>query len=278
MSAGLAALRERGASDGSLLTAPEGAMTTSDSSPMPAEQAFYRLSRLRLTDHSMHSAMQEIVDLAKVTVPGASEVSISLVTDGKADTAVSTGQLAVELDESQYERGYGPCLDAALRGEVMLIEDAATETRWADYTKTAVKLGALSSVSVPITVQEESAVSAALNIYSTHQHGFDDCSQRTATTLACYAQSMLANVHAHEGARQLVRQLSAALETRPVIDQAKGILMRDRGCSADEAFDLLVAASQRTNRKLRLIAEDIVRSVSPRSTTTGVPPGGSGDS
>ena len=54
-------------------------------------------------------------------------------------------------------------------------------------------------------------------------------------------------------------------KTRPVIDQAKGILMRDRGCTAEEAFDLLVAASQRTNRKLRQIAEDVVASVTQAS-------------
>jgi GAF domain-containing protein len=236
-------------------------MPTDDAAFIPPQQAFDQLSRLRLQDHSMHSALQEVSDLTKVTVPGASEVSVSLVTNGRADTAVSTGQLAVDLDESQYERGYGPCLDAAWHGQIMHIEDMTTETRWADYTAVAAEQGAFSSLSVPISVQETPAVSVALNIYSTHRHAFDDASIRTAITLAGYAESALINMQVHDNARQLVRQLSAALETRPVIDQAKGILMRDRACTAEEAFDLLVAASQRTNRKLRLIAEDVVNSV-----------------
>lgn len=212
----------------------------------------------------MESVMREVVDSAKQSLPGASEVSITLIDRGHAKTPVHTGQLALALDESQYERGYGPCLDAAIHHEVMLIADAATDPRWGDYTEAAIRQGALSSVSVPIT-QEEPAMLAALNSYSTHSHAFDEADVQAAVTLAGYAESVLANMHAHDRARQLATQLGAALETRPVIDQAKGIMMRDRGCTADEAFDLLVTASQRSNRKLRLVAQDLVNSVAPAS-------------
>lgn len=58
-----------------------------------------------------------------------------------------------------------------------------------------------------------------------------------------------------------VEDLRAALTSRPVIDQAKGILMGQHGCTADEAFEMLADASQRQNRKLRDIARGIVDSV-----------------
>jgi AmiR/NasT family two-component response regulator len=92
-------------------------------------------------------------------------------------------------------------------------------------------------------------------------HAFDSEALRTAASLAGYAETVLANMHEHDSSRELVQQLAQALETRPVIDQAKGILMRDRSCTSDEAFELLVAASQRSNRKLRDIARDVVDSV-----------------
>ena len=57
-----------------------------------------------------------------------------------------------------------------------------------------------------------------------------------------------------EGCRRLIEQLWAALDSRAVIDQAKGLLMAAHGCSADEAFATLCAASQRENRKVRAIA------------------------
>jgi AmiR/NasT family two-component response regulator len=61
-----------------------------------------------------------------------------------------------------------------------------------------------------------------------------------------------------EDCQSEVEDLKAALTTRPVIDQAKGILMAERGCTAEEAFALLSGASQRDNRKVRDIARAIV--------------------
>ena len=58
--------------------------------------------------------------------------------------------------------------------------------------------------------------------------------------------------------REEVVDLRAALETQPVIDQAKGLLIAEHGCSADEAFGMLAAASQRHNRKVRDIARAMV--------------------
>ena len=63
------------------------------------------------------------------------------------------------------------------------------------------------------------------------------------------------------GCRSEVEDLRAALVTRPVIDQAKGILMARHRCTADQAFELLAQASQRENRKLRDLARAIVVSV-----------------
>jgi hypothetical protein len=56
----------------------------------------------------------------------------------------------------------------------------------------------------------------------------------------------------------LVAHLRAALETRPVIDQAKGILIGNLGCDAERAFQLLVAQSQHENRKVRDVATELV--------------------
>jgi AmiR/NasT family two-component response regulator len=77
----------------------------------------------------------------------------------------------------------------------------------------------------------------------------------------------LANAELYTSARQLATHLAAALESRGVIEQAKGILMATQGCGPDEAFDILRRASQRQNRKLRLIAENIVS----RSGRKGAP-------
>ena len=62
-----------------------------------------------------------------------------------------------------------------------------------------------------------------------------------------------------------VLSLKRKLETLPIIEQAKGILMGAQGCTEDEAFDLLRRASQRENRKLRDIAAGVVHNVQRRA-------------
>jgi AmiR/NasT family two-component response regulator len=68
-------------------------------------------------------------------------------------------------------------------------------------------------------------------------------------------------MHLYEGTRELAENLDIAMRTRAVIEQAKGILMSQRRCDATEAFNLLAAASQRSNRKLRDIAQAVVDGV-----------------
>jgi len=77
---------------------------------------------------------------------------------------------------------------------------------------------------------------------------------------ALQASVVLANAQAFWAAQHLAEQLENALTSRAVIEQAKGVLLARTGCSLDEAFDLLRAASQNQNRKLRDVAADVVKS------------------
>ena len=222
-----------------------------------ALDALERLGNITLRDQSMESVLRTVTDLAKEVLPGNPEVSISLLANDKASTAVSTGKLALDLDESQYGRGYGPCLHAASTGELTEISDARTEPRWPDYAKSAWERGSGSSLSVPLPIQE--GLAGALNIYAREPDAFDDEARQAAQKFAPYAAVAVANMHAYEAARSMADNLQVALESRAVIDQAKGILMERHKLTADQAFQAMAAVSMRANRKLRDIAEQLVR-------------------
>ena len=220
------------------------------------QDAFAELARITLADHSLDSVMDRIAVLAKTTLGLNGEVSVTLVERGKPSTVAQTGALAVELDERQYDRGYGPCLDSIDGGEPLIVSDMDDEPRWPDWAKSAAALGAGSSLSMPVPLQRE--VSAALNIYSLDRDAFDDAAVELASTFAAYAGVALANMHLYTAQGQVAEQLQQAMQSRAVIEQAKGILMGQRRCSAQEAFDLLVRLSQDTNRKLRDVAQALV--------------------
>ena len=242
-------------------------MTTDQHADRPIldpRDAFAELGRISFDNTSMEAMLQRVAELAKQVIPGVAEASVTLIAHDKADTAAHTGPLAIDLDETQYGRGYGPCLEAAVGEEIREITDARAETRWPDYARFAVERGSLSSLSVPVPIRE--GLHGGLNLYAVEADAFDAEARAAATTFASYAAVAVHNMHLFESTRQLADNLDIAMRTRAVIEQAKGILMSQRRCDATEAFGLLAAASQRSNRKLRDIAQAIVDGVSSQDS------------
>jgi GAF domain-containing protein len=229
--------------------------------PQPADpvEALERLGRLSLRELSMDSLLQTVADLTKTVMPGNPEASVLLLVKDHPTTVSSTGDLATDLDERQYERGHGPCLHAARTGELTEIPDTRTDDRWPDYTPRAVEHGNLSSLSIPLPIDPDQQVTGALNIYARRPNAFDEASRSFATRFAPYAAVAAGNLYAYQSARDLAENLQTALESRAIIDQAKGILMERHKLTADQAFQLLARASMTTNRKLRDVADHLVQ-------------------
>jgi transcriptional regulator with GAF, ATPase, and Fis domain len=227
-----------------------------EESTLLPDDALDRLGRTRLTDHSMRSLLGEIASLAGSSLPGRLETSVTLLTGDDPVTAVSTSPLALDLDEAQYSNGRGPCMHAAATGEVVEIPDMRDDLRWPEFLEAAVGRGCLSSLSLPLPLHE--GVSGALNIYARQPAAFDERSRDFARRFAAYGAVIAGNMLVYESALDRARNLEAALASRAVIDQAKGILMERYRLTADQAFQTLVRVSMESNKKVRDIAEGFV--------------------
>lgn len=217
------------------------------------------LSRVVLADRRLDDVLGEVTGIAARSIPGAESTSITLVRGDKAFTAAHTGEMALAADELQYERGYGPCMDAGRAGVVLRIDDMRTEQRWREYTARVLEVGVRSSLSMPLPYQGSSI--GALNIYSTEPAAFaSQDSEEAATAVAEAVAVAVANADAHDRLAEHAQNMRLAMESRAVIEQAKGVLMAQQGIGAEQAFELLREASQRYNRKLRDIARGIVES------------------
>jgi GAF domain-containing protein len=232
-----------------------------DSEPLDPIDAFGRLGRIKLAETDLKGVLDEVAHLAKRTIPGAEEVSVTLVDSKKAYTAAYTGQLAVDLDELQYDRGHGPCLDASARATALSLPDMTGEDRWPDWATRALQAGAHSSLSIGLPMHEQ--VTGALNVYATEPRAFDDDAVILGQTFAGYAAVALTNAHLYDAQANLAQQMQAAMQSRAVIEQAKGIIIGSRHCTPEEAFAILTRLSQDTNRKLREVATALVASASP---------------
>lgn len=219
------------------------------------ERGIRELAAMLLTETSVERTLADVTTLAAAGIPGCDAASVTLLENGRLSTPVSSGEVAVDLDQAQYATRRGPCLDAVQHGDVVRVDSFASDDRWPELAARAAARGIASSLSVPLAVADQ--VLGALNLYSGKARAFADA-QEQACLLGHQASITLANACAMQRAEQLTRQLARALENRDVIGQAKGIIMAGQNVSSDEAFDVLRRASQRANRKLSDVAGDIV--------------------
>jgi GAF domain-containing protein len=213
------------------------------------------LRRFLAGDDDLAAMQTKIALIATETVPGCDMASITMLRDQKPTTPAFTAKTALLLDEKQYQLGDGPCL-AAIRHRGAEHASTVADDRWPAFSSAAVDLGVLAVFSVPLGNEE--AVMGALNMYSETQAEYNAAARAVGCSFADQLGVAAATVTLYAEGYELSRQLQQAMESRAVIEQAKGILMAAQHCSPDAAFQILVRASQNQNRKLRAIATEIV--------------------
>jgi transcriptional regulator with GAF, ATPase, and Fis domain len=196
----------------------------------------------------LHGIVQAAVQL----IPGCEQASISAVAGRRHVTSrAPSGELARTVDALQEEVGQGPCLDAVFEDETVRVPDMAGERRWPQFASRASAAGVGSMLAFQLYVDGDSL--GALNLYSRESGAFDSESEHVGLLFASHAALAYAAAQQHTA-------LTRTVATRQVIGQAQGILMERHKVTADQAFALLVGASQHSNVKLRDLADRLVHS------------------
>jgi GAF domain-containing protein len=188
--------------------------------------------------------------------------SVTIITANRAITMAATDDVAMKLDQAQYDGGDGPCLTAARHEQVIRVDDLDADSRWPRFVHAAQAGGVASSLSIPLLIDDDDTF-GALNVYGEAAGAFSADDELVAQGFAAHAAIVVSNVVAYWEAIALSRNLSAAMEHRGVIEQAKGVLMGAHRISADDAFNLLRQRSQHENRKLRDVALEVVADTQP---------------
>jgi len=216
------------------------------------QSAFDELGRLNFAEHSLESVVRTVTELTSRVLPGEPIASVTIVRGGRASTVATSGALALELDQEQYRLGAGPCLSAATTGQPSEIPDTRTDQQWPDFASVAAEAGCDSMLSHPLPVREQ--VCGALNVYARELTTADQRTRGLLARLTAYAVVPVSNMYLYEAAVARAEHLQSALDSRAVIDQAKGVLMERFRLTPDAAFQALTRVSMETNTKLRDVA------------------------
>lgn len=219
---------------------------------------FAELGKIVVSEAPAEQTLRRVAELAKQGLQGVEEVSLTLIENGQPRSVVFTGRLAVDLDERQYDLGFGPCLDAARTGQTIIVDGHGDGSPYREYAQVAFRAGVRHTVSVGMPVAERSI--GGLNIYSVDEASVSEEFVQRAEAFAGYAAATVANVVSYARTSSQAEHLQRALESRAVIEQAKGVIVARDRCTPDEAFDVLIRISQHRHVKIRDLARAIVDS------------------
>jgi transcriptional regulator with GAF, ATPase, and Fis domain len=233
---------------------------------MPTRETLIAQTFVQLADSLVDEF--DIVDLLTVLADrcmqllGATAAGILLVDQhGNLQVVAASSEQVRLLELFQLQNHEGPCLDCFLTGGPVINSDLAAHARWPRFSREALGVGFHSVQAVPLRLRE--VIVGTLNIFTSKVAVINEEDQWMAQALADVATiAILQNQAARETA-VVVGQLQRALNSRIVIEQAKGMLAQQGHVDMVEAFTLLRNYSRRTNRQLSLVASEIVTGATP---------------
>jgi GAF domain-containing protein len=219
------------------------------------------LAGLVADSRDLSELLTEVATFAVRAIPGADGAGVTLLRVDRSDNMIealaASAPFVAEIDEIQYVTlNEGPCITAALERRTVRSGSLGGEAMWPRFGPRVGRLGVHSALSLPLMLADQ--VVGAINVYAHDKDVFDEHAAELGELFAKPAAVAVHNAQILAQARALTAQLQTALSTRPVIDQAIGLLRGRSGRSAEDACAQLRLISQREHRKLAEVAQNIV--------------------
>ncbi|MGH8892234.1 MAG: GAF and ANTAR domain-containing protein [Actinomycetes bacterium] len=177
--------------------------------------------------------------------------------DGRLRFVAASSEQAKLLELFQLQNHEGPCLDCYRLGEPVVNVDLSTAgARWPRFAPRATAAGFRSVEAFPMRLRAE--VIGALNIFGTEPGGLGDDETALMQALADIATIGLLQERAIRRREVLAEQLQGALNSRIVIEQAKGAIAARRSIGTDQAFELLRGYARSHHRRLHDVARAVL--------------------
>jgi transcriptional regulator with GAF, ATPase, and Fis domain len=168
----------------------------------------------------------------------------------------SSDEVLKHLEDLQIELDEGPCLRAYKTADEVLATDLRSDDRFPRFGPRAVDVGMLAVFSYPLHYEEQ--VFGALNLYRTEPGTLDEDQCKLGAAFADISTLYLMHGSDDERREQVTRQLHGALDSRVLIEQAKGFVAGTCGVTASEGFEMLRDHARANGRTLRAVASAVL--------------------
>ncbi len=204
----------------------------------------------------LHNLTEEMTEVLELTGAG-----VTLVHDGQQRFVTAAVDAIASIERVQEKWQKGPCIEAvASAGPVAVpdiaVEDAASE-RWPEYVVAAKTAGIQAVAGIPMLAEGDAI--GAVNLYDSQPRNWSDEDLRVATVFASVATGYLSHASAAQQHQRTAEQLQQAMNTRLIIEQAKGVLATKREITVDDAFQTLRKYARDHNARIHDVCRAVVR-------------------
>lgn len=215
-----------------------------------------RFARRLPTSYDVGAALDELVD-GVTGVLGLLGCGVSLQSEGRLQFVTAAAEVVGNMERCQEDAGVGPCRYAFDRGEPIAVADVRQrQDLWPEFAEKAREYGIAAVAGIPMQLADEKI--GALDMYACEPRDWAEREIAAAQVCADMATGYIVNANKLRQHEQLNAQLQTALDSRIVIEQAKGVIAQARKITPDEAFRLIRGHARRNQAPVRSVAKAIV--------------------
>lgn len=218
---------------------------------------FVEITDTLVDDFDIVDFLSTVIERTVELVQGAEGAVVLADLAGNLRVMAATTERSRVVEVFELQTDEGPCLDCYRTGEQILnvsLEEA--DQRWPTFASMARTAGFASAHALPLRLRNQ--VVGAVNLFHAHDHTLDAQDATLAQALADVATISILQEREVTDLSRLAQQLQTALETRVLIEQAKGLLAERLGVGTEEAFRTLRTHARNSNRKLRDVAAALI--------------------
>ena len=226
-------------------------------------QALLELGRMRFGELSVEDAIREIVHTthAMFDVDGAGLMLADA--DQHLRIVAASDDRFRHLEELQIRHQQGPCLDAFETKQLIGAEDLTADPRWPAFRDAALARRVRAVLASPLPYNQDAV--GVVAVLSEDRRPWSPEGELALLAFTDLAALLVASMMQSEEQTGLALQLQGALDSRQVIEQAKGVLMERHGLSPRDAYDQLRSRARSQRRKLGVLSAEVVASAERRS-------------
>jgi GAF domain-containing protein len=220
-------------------------------------EAFATLADTLVADYHLLDLLQTLVETCQSALDVDAAGLLLVDETGALDFAAATSEASSVVETIQVGAEQGPCIESFRTAAVVSVPDIEVgPEEWSEFRNSARESGFRSACAIPLRLRD--ATIGTLNLFRVDAGELNENDIRAAQALADVATIGILQERAIRERDEIRSQLQLALNSRVVIEQAKGVLAQTHGESMGEAFARLRSYARRNSRPLALVAQQLV--------------------